>query len=293
MFSQPRKFLQLAREIAQFSNSAKNGVSQYLGNSRVLTAIFTGQLMVVSSRDFSVSPHLIAKGEWELGYTQYFRSLVRPNSKVLDGGANFGYYGIVSSTNNAEGSITFVEANPDLIDFLRINCHLSGIESRAHIEWAALNDVPGELALHVPSDFWGSARIGGDEVPGVYRELWGLDSAETRVPATTIDFLAEKLGHGFDVIKLDIEGGEELALRGGLQTIRQQPQVDVFLEYSFGTPGVPEGAYTENFWEMLTAEFNELRLVKPDGESFKVNDSHQMLYRDNQNYAMLHASRRN
>ena len=245
--------------------------------------------MVVDSRDFSVAPHLITKGEWEFGYTQYFRSLVRPESHILDCGANFGYYGLVSSTENPLGTVTFVEPNPLMVPFLRINSHLSGIENRSKIVDEAVLSEVSSINLNIPDDFWGSARLGDENnVKEIFRSAWGLDSTSFPVTTTTIDILAKDQGHGFDVIKLDVEGSEEAALLGGLKTLDGAGRVDVFFEYSFGGPGRPLGAYSSDFWPFLLETFQTLFLVKPDGSRIAVKEAQDLAQGGSTNYAMVH-----
>lgn len=286
------ELLRLVRDTAHFANSAKNSSSIYLGNHLALTNLYTGQLVIVDTRDRSVAPYLLMKGEWEFHYGEYFRSLVKRGSHVVDVGANFGYFGLIASTENLDGTTVYVEANPIFREALEQNIFLNGYSLRSSVYTNSISDTSGELEqLVIPGVAWGSATIGGPEEAKRFASGYGLLSETTSIQSISLDTLADREGHLFDLIKLDIERGEERALLGATSMLKQADHIEIFMEYSFGAPGSPQGAYSPGFFEFLKLNFSEIRLVRSDGSDRRITKPEQLVFEDQQVFAMVHLIR--
>ena len=80
-----------------------------------MTRLTDGHHLFVDTRDRTVGTHLIAHGFWEQWIHHVVCQLVRPGDKVVEVGANFGYYTIALAVMaGCEGHVTAFEANPRL-----------------------------------------------------------------------------------------------------------------------------------------------------------------------------------
>src|SRR5450432_4278440 len=70
----------------------------YLDPQTALTNLHDGQLIFVDPADEQLSPSIIAYGILESWIEKVVRGLVRPGNRVIEVGANIGYYTLVMSS---------------------------------------------------------------------------------------------------------------------------------------------------------------------------------------------------
>ena len=135
---------------------------------------------------------------------------VRPGDIVLDCGA---HVGVFTQRALKEGAAKVVAIDPDpvQIECLRRNFQNEISSGRVVLVEKGVWSTGGTLALNVGVENSGMSSLvqetGGDTL---------------QVPVTTIDDLVSDLElDKVDYIKLDIEGAEREALRGGLATIQR------------------------------------------------------------------------
>lgn len=142
---------------------------------------------------------------------------LKPGARVFDCGAHQGVVALMLAHEvGPAGSVVAIEANPHNAELARQNAELN---RRAQVEvvQAAVAARPGTLTLN--------QRLNGQLDDGT--SLGG----RLTVPSTTIDDLALQHGHP-DVVFLDIEGAEVMALQGATEVLRQGP--DFFVEVHVG-----------------------------------------------------------
>ncbi|MES2815271.1 MAG: hypothetical protein V4720_10285 [Pseudomonadota bacterium] len=64
----------------------------YLGPELALTRLNNGHLLYVDPQDETMSAHMIAYGYWESWIYSVVMSLISPGDRVIEVGANVGYY---------------------------------------------------------------------------------------------------------------------------------------------------------------------------------------------------------
>lgn len=144
-------------------------------------------------------------GTYERPKPARFAAELRPGDVVYDVGANVGYYTLIASRQvGALGTVVACEPVPRNLDYLRAHLHRNGCTNTAVVA-AAVSDAVGTESFAV------------DEHPA----MGHLASVgELVVDTLTIDALAD--GHPPpDVIKMDIEGAEYLALSGASRTLAE------------------------------------------------------------------------
>ena len=150
---------------------------------------------------------LLAEQDWVAHKNPEF--LVRPGDIVIDGGA---HVGVFTHKALSLGAAKVIAVEPNRIN---LECFRRNFEQ----------EIASGRVLLVPMGLWSSettlALFSGvttaqDTVIGSF----GLGHVE--IPLTTIDRLVEKLDlPRVDYIKMDIQGAERQALRGGLKTLRR------------------------------------------------------------------------
>lgn len=148
---------------------------------------------------------------WESTSVRIFSELSRNARRVLDVGAYSGIYSLIACTDGPADVIAF-EPNPVIRECLQRNIEVNRLERRVEVVGKAVSEESGTAVLSIPADTTAaylSAGAGGIEVE-----------------VTTIDEVVG--GLDVDLIKLDVEGVEPLALAGARRTIeRNHPAVVV------------------------------------------------------------------
>ena len=151
--------------------------------------------------------------------------LVQPGSVVYDLGANIGYISLLLARQVGEaGKVYAFEALPANLERLRVNLALNGLEQRVVVVPGAVGDSAKPVRFLVgPSG--GTGKLNGSagrqeiEYPG-----------EVSVPGIILDGFVYRDGNPPpQVVKVDIEGGEALALPG-MRRILAEAQPIVLLE---------------------------------------------------------------
>ncbi len=154
-------------------------------------------------------------GSYELNKRLAFERLVEPGSVVYDIGANVGYFSLLASVlAGPKGQVTAFEPLPRNIRYLMRHVQINHLENVRVIE-AAVSDHDGDAAFNLgPSSAMGHLASEG----------------ELKVRMVSLDvLLAEGQLDPPDVIKLDVEGAEYAALRGG-QSLLEAHRPLLFLD---------------------------------------------------------------
>ena len=157
--------------------------------------------------DLSTYPDVaMAAGLYELDTQRLLRRLLRRGSRFVDGGANVGFFSLLAArVVGDQGRVDAFEPDPLNRQRLLDNLARNGLSIRVHA--LALSDRDETITLHHPAP--DSGRNHGET------SRFALADAESEtfdVPAVRLDH--SPVGGVPDVVKLDLEGGELLAMRG-------------------------------------------------------------------------------
>ncbi|MGI9326649.1 MAG: FkbM family methyltransferase [Pseudomonadales bacterium] len=185
---------------------------------------------------------------------------LQPGAVVVDAGANLGIYTAVTARLvGATGRICAFEPGERAHALLRENLALNGL-NQVETFTMALSDRQGETRLY--SHPWGPV---GFSLGDGHKASEGF----AIVPTTTLDLFAQEHGlDRLDLLKIDVEGAEELVLAGGRELIARTRPVVLF-EVSASLPTflglTPTGA-----WDRLAALGYTFHVVKRDAELVEV-----------------------
>ena len=208
----------------------------YLGPDLALLRLNAGPLIYVDPLDEQVSASLIADGYWEGWVTAAVLSVLRPGSRVIEVGANVGYYTmLMAAWLGTEGHLTTLEANPRMAGLVRRSIRINGFSDRVCLIAKAAMDQPGTV------EFVTSRTDSG----GGHVAMWegGLQPGHERFEVSAVRL--DDLDCGtVDLIRLDAEGSEPFILRGAEGLLKANPGVVVCMEWSLEQMGrrtsVPE-----------------------------------------------------
>jgi FkbM family methyltransferase len=152
--------------------------------------------------------------------------LLPPGGVAVDIGANVGFWTVPLAK---KGRLYAYEPVPSNAARLRDNAALNSVQSALVVRQLAVSNTPAELCLTLREDFERGARTGNAAVV--------IDDADSgfetiTIEANTLDNEARQLAWDrLDVLKLDIEGHEDLALMGGRKTLEKYRPV-IFVEWN-------------------------------------------------------------
>lgn len=179
-----------------------------------------GLLVWVDLGDLGVSTPCVT-GAFEPVETRFIRQTLKPGMTFVDVGANIGWFSLnAASLVGPEGRVFAFEPRSDTFSALRRSFVDNGFLERATLVNAAAGESPGEILIGWAPE----ARNPGG--------TWTLANAELResfeamgrtLQSTPVKVLDEVIGDSpVDLIKIDIEGAEPIALRGARRILATQ-----------------------------------------------------------------------
>jgi FkbM family methyltransferase len=190
--------------------------------------------MLASPRDYA-SYGIYFFGEYDPRMSEVVRRFVRPGDTAWDIGTDRGWFTLLMATLvGPSGHVDSFEAFPDNVRRLRANVALN------HMKWVevhpgAISDGPGSIAFEPPSN---DATANLDFLDHCSGAGFITDRAGPRsivVPMAALDDHASDMNlPRLDFIKMDIEGAELKALRGGAETIARFKPI-LAIEYNRAT----------------------------------------------------------
>lgn len=148
-------------------------------------------------------------GTYEPELQSALREFLKPGMTIYDVGANIGYVTMMLAHHaGADGRVFAFEALPANVERIQKNIALNSLSNVIVVSGAVL-DKAGEVTFYVHESV-GMGKAAGSA--GRREEHY---KAEITVPGLSLDeFVYEQGNPAPDVVKMDIEGGEVLALPG-------------------------------------------------------------------------------
>ncbi|QND51520.1 FkbM family methyltransferase [Phyllobacterium sp. 628] len=159
--------------------------------------------------DGDVGEHIVS-GAYEPNVTRVFKEFVKPGMRVIDIGANVGYFSMLSaSLVGHAGRVLSVEPNVE-------NGRLLAASRDAN----AFTQI--EILLTAVSDRTDVLSLSGSASNGTTATVFSGQSLEIKrlVPCVRLDDVLHEWNR-VDFVKIDIEGAEYKALNGMIKTLRR------------------------------------------------------------------------
>lgn len=194
----------------------------YLEPDVALARLTDGHHIFVDPKDQTTSTHLIANGYWEQWIHHVVCRLVSPGDRIVEVGANLGYYTIsMALLAGPTGRVTAFEGNPRLCGLIRRTMEFNGYSSRVEVRNQAATDVSGPITFSVSRTNSGGGHATAH--PGHPTQ----DMEQIEVEGVRLD---DVIDGEIDFLRMDAEGSEPRILRGA-ERLLQNPSVTVVMEW--------------------------------------------------------------
>jgi FkbM family methyltransferase len=170
-----------------------------------------GRLCVPDQLDRITSYILLEQEDWFEDEIRFVRRWLRPGMQAVDVGANIGVYTLsMARCVGSAGRVWAFEPTPDSADLLQRSLAVNGAANVA-VHRSAVSDRNGTIALAV------SAHPESNAIAAAGAAREGV----VECAAVTLDRIAgEEDWRAVDFVKLDVEGHEREAIRGGAAFLR-------------------------------------------------------------------------
>lgn len=198
-----------------------------------LKKLKTGLLMALPSKDKGLSKDIFVNGIREEKALNFFMDMLNSNDKIIDCGANMGFYVIHEAKKSK--FVYAIEPVETSLCFVGVNCFLNNIEN-FKLYNLAMGNKNSEIS------FFKSSYFNLSSVKKRIDNNINLNYSEIKIGMQTIDFFMEKNNVSANVLRMDTEG-EEINILKGATKFLQQPNACVFLEVHkcfIGSKGVQE-----------------------------------------------------
>jgi len=170
--------------------------------------------------DEGLTPEIKRTGVYDLPLSAAVANKMKSGMNILNIGANVGYFSVLAAYYGA-GKIATFEPDPGNFTLLQKNTEAYG--SHVRCTHAAISNTEGT------TNFWINPNLSGNNSLSESNTKEAATSLE--VPMTTIDAYLHDYPMHVDMVIMDIEGAEVLALEGMRNTLRTDPPGIMFIEF--------------------------------------------------------------
>lgn len=206
--------------------------------------------------DKGVELSIFQTGTYERGTLSVIHSVLKPGDYFVDVGANVGLMTLLAAhIVGPQGKVDAFEPLPEIRELLSASLRINAIQN-TRIHSCALGSESSintiyrhpEVNRGGASIAWAGAMSQKEEI--AIEPLDGIVSKNTQAPA---------------MIKIDVEGWEFEVLKGGLNTLRAQPQPVVCIEFSRTHP-LHGGTHEEMYQLMKSLGYSGYCLARSKAE---------------------------
>lgn len=222
--------------------------------------------LILNIHDRAIGRPILLKSSYEEVVTQALKPFLKADTHFLDIGANIGYYSFLVASQCPQGKVFSFE--PDCTNFrlFKTGIVYNGFEHIIQPYQMAVSDVNESVLIF---DL-GQKNNSGARLTSRDEQAFHLyQAAKKPTPSTyqTVtavrldDFLANTR---VDLVKLDIEGHEPLALRGMMALLRQNQPI-IFTEFAPISLGQIGKTTPEEFLQLFIDLGYQLNILADDG----------------------------
>ncbi len=213
----------------------------------------------------------------ERATTELFKKIVKEGDNVVDLGANIGYFTLLAAKIvGPEGKVFAFEPEPKNYNYLQKNIKLNNYENVTALQ-KAVSDKNGKTKLYICDYDTGHHTIRQYSGIEAYSRGRHTEEKSIEIETVTLDEFFKGKEELIDVIKIDVEGAEALALTGMEGILRTNKNLKMFVEF-FPLLIRKIGNSPEEFIRKLLEDYNFSISVIPEdydaqkGEMIKINN---------------------
>lgn len=179
-----------------------------------------GHRFHVDPNDQVVAQGLLLRGTWEPFESELFEAALEPGMVAFCLGAHIGYYALLAARRvGPRGRVYAFEPGPENFRLLVKNVEANGYRNVVAVP-KAVSNVTGRATLHLNASNTGDHRI----YPGAEPRV-SLD-----VDVVRLDDWLRSGETVADLVQMDLQGAEMLALEGMEDLLARSPKVQIFTE---------------------------------------------------------------
>ncbi len=202
------KTLKIMKNIDQIPTETKDGLTMYLNPT-----------------DRIVSYLIFTNKEWEPYETFILKSFLKENSVFIDIGSNLGYYTLLAGSIAKNGQVFSFEPDTQNFELLEKNIMANNLTNIQTYPYAVSNEN-AFVDIFSGGANKGNVRLFKDDLEGYMEE----HQSNKLVKCVTLDEILDDSSNP-DIIKMDIQGGEMLALQGMKKIINNTNELVLFTEF--------------------------------------------------------------
>ena len=223
---------------------------------------YEGSLLNLSSNSY-LEQLIILNGEFESHITDLSKSIIKKGEVVFDVGANVGLHTVLFSTLvGEEGKVIAFEPNPDNLKDLRLNLAINGCNNVVIVEKALADE-------NKKYDFYQLTKSSfnrGDHSLAYTDEIKKLEKEggifKSDVNGITLDTYCDKAEIRPTFLKMDIEGFEYFALKGGRKLLNEATKLTLIIE--FKSQRIKSIGLSEQDFAVVLKRFDCYEILRPD-----------------------------
>jgi FkbM family methyltransferase len=231
----PRKIFFRVYKIPPFNLLYHHLIRSLTDSSQIATV--QGNKMYLDPKD---TLNLSARGVWEPFGTEIFKKHIRTGDVFLDIGANIGYFTLIASKIvGNEGKVYSFEPDTTNFSILNKNVELNNCKNVTLVK-KAVSDKTGKSDFYLDKNDLGKHSI------------FNLDQGKRiEIETVKLDDYFRNYSGKIDLIKMDIQGAEWLAIRGMKNMLEKNEKVKIYTELDPDAL-IKSGTNPQEYMKMLT-----------------------------------------
>jgi FkbM family methyltransferase len=226
----------------------------------IITRMMNGLKVRIYPEDV-IGRDIFVHGVFEPKESRFVSSFLKSGMVFFDVGANLGQYTLLGAQAvGPQGKVHSFEPSKRMFSELSYNVALNGLYDRCHLNRVAIANKPGlaDIPVYKPgAEVYTS--LGNCRVDQYLTDGWEQVSM-----ITLEDYCEEHKISTVDLIKMDIEGAELLALQGAQKFLSKADAPTILLEVGESlTKGF--GYHGKDIWDFLMARGYRMHLIQRNG----------------------------
>lgn len=175
--------------------------------------------MFLNVTDVGLSHMLLLNGCYEKTETEMLKKMIKPGDVFVDVGSNFGYYTLLASKLvGKSGKVFSFEPDPYNFSLMQRNIKINKCSNVLCVN-KAVGEKDEKISFYIDVENLGRHNL----IPNWSKHILTVDQI-------SLDNFLPK-GSRVNIVKIDIEGGEELAIKGIKKIIQKKPSIKLLIEF--------------------------------------------------------------